>query len=101
MPCRVLTPKPADSLHHHLTQPQDFDRNLVRSLKPGGQLAVIDFPPSPNSELVEGVPKNRGGHGIPEKVMVGELTSTGLQVEKFIDDWSERDYCVIFVKRSP
>ena len=35
-------------VYHHLTQPQDFDRNLVRSLKPGGQLAVIDFPPSPN-----------------------------------------------------
>jgi hypothetical protein len=33
--------------------------------------------------------------------MVEELTSTGLQVEKVIDDWSERDYCVIFVKRSP
>lgn len=88
-------------VYHHLTQPQDFDRNLVRSLKPGAQLAVIDFPPSPNSELVEGVPKNRAGHGIPEKVMVEELTSAGLRVEKVIDDWSERDYCVIFVKRSP
>jgi ubiquinone/menaquinone biosynthesis C-methylase UbiE len=88
-------------VYHHLTQPQDFDRNLVRSLKPGAQLAVIDFPPSPKSELLEGVPKNRGGHGIPEKVMVEELTSTGLQVEKVIDDWSERDYCVIFMKRSP
>src|SRR5260370_28479779 len=87
--------------YHHLTQPQDFDRNLVRSLKPGGQLAVIDFPPSPNSALVEGVPKNRGGHGIPEKVTVEELTSTGLRVEKVIDDWSERDYCVIFLKPSP
>ncbi|MGC1834151.1 MAG: hypothetical protein WA714_13915, partial [Candidatus Acidiferrales bacterium] len=45
--------------------------------------------------------QNRGGHGIPEKVMVEELTSTGLQVEKVIEDWSGRDYCVIFVKRSP
>jgi ubiquinone/menaquinone biosynthesis C-methylase UbiE len=88
-------------VYHHLTQPQDFDRNLVRSLKPGGQLAVIDFSASPNSALVAGVPKNRGGHGIPEKVMVEELTSTGLRVETVIDDWSERDYCVIFVKRSP
>jgi len=85
-------------VYHHLTLPQDFDRNLVRSLKPGAHLAIIDFPPSPNSEPVEGVPKNRGGHGIPEKVMVEELTSTGLQVEKVIDDWSKRDYCVIFVK---
>jgi len=83
-------------VYHHLTQPQDFDRNLVRSLRPGAYLAIIDFPPSPNLPPVEGVPKNRGGHGIPEKVMVEELTSAGLHVEKIIGDWSARDYCVIF-----
>jgi ubiquinone/menaquinone biosynthesis C-methylase UbiE len=88
-------------VYHHLTQPQEFDRNLVRSLKPGAYLAIIDFPPSSNLAPVEGVPKNRGGHGIPEKVMVEELTTAGLQVEKVIDDWSAHDYCVIFAKRSP
>jgi ubiquinone/menaquinone biosynthesis C-methylase UbiE len=88
-------------VYHHLTQPQEFDRNLVRSLKPGAHLAIIDFPPSPNLAPVEGVPKNRGGHGIPEKVVVEELTTAGLQVEKTIDDWSANDYCVLFVKRGP
>jgi len=88
-------------VYHHLTQPQKFDRNLVRSLRPGAYLAIIDFPPSPNLPPVEGVPTNRGGHGIPEKVMVEELTSAGLHVEKVIDDWSANDYCVIFLKRSP
>jgi ubiquinone/menaquinone biosynthesis C-methylase UbiE len=87
-------------VYHHLTQPQEFDRNLVRSLKPGAYLAIIDFPPSLNLGPVEGVPKNRGGHGIPEKVMVEELATVGLQVEKVIDDWSAQDYCVIFVKHS-
>ena len=87
-------------VYHHLTEPQEFNKNLVRSLKSGAYLAIIDFPPSPNSSLVEGVPKNRGGHGIPEKVMEDELTTAGLQVEKVIDDWSAQDYCVIFVKGS-
>jgi ubiquinone/menaquinone biosynthesis C-methylase UbiE len=87
-------------VYHHLTQPQDFDRNLVRSLRPGAYLAIIDFPPSPNLPPVEGVPKNRGGHGIPEKVMVEELTTAGLEVAKVVDDWSAHDYCVVFVKRS-
>jgi hypothetical protein len=86
---------------HHLTRPREFDNNLVRSLRPGAYLAIIDFPPSPNLPPVEGVPKNRGGHGIPERVMVEELTSAGLQVETVIEDWSGKDYCVIFVKRSP
>ncbi|HMH80064.1 MAG TPA: class I SAM-dependent methyltransferase [Candidatus Acidoferrum sp.] len=88
-------------VYHHLTQPQEFNKHLVRSLKPGAYLAVIDFPPSPNSSLPEGVPENRRGHGIPEKVMEDELTTAGLQVEKVIDDWSAQDYCVIFIKRSP
>jgi SAM-dependent methyltransferase len=88
-------------VYHHLTRPREFDNNLVRSLRPGAYLAIIDFPPSPNLPPVEGVPKNRGGHGIPERVMVEELTSAGLQVETVIEDWSGKDYCVIFVKRSP
>ena len=83
-------------VYHHITRPQEFDRNLVRSLRPGGYVAIIDFPPDPNLPPVEGVPKNRGGHGIPEKVMVEELTSVGLQLEKTIEDWSGSDYCVIF-----
>ena len=49
---------------------------------------------------VDGVPKNRGGHGIPEKVMEQELIAAGLQVDKVIDDWSGDDYCVLFVKGS-
>jgi ubiquinone/menaquinone biosynthesis C-methylase UbiE len=88
-------------VYHHLTQPQEFDRNLARSLKPGAYLAIIDFPPSPNLPPVEGVPKNRGGHGIPKNVVEDELTTAGLQVHKVIDDWSAQDYCVIFVKGSP
>lgn len=86
-------------VYHHITQPEEFDKNLVRSLKPGARLAIIDFPPWKNSAPIKGVPSNRGGHGIPQKVMVDELTSAGLRVEKVIDDWSGDDYCVVFIKR--
>ena len=88
-------------VYHHITQPREFDRNLVRSLKPGALLAIIDFPPSPSLPPVEGVPKNRGGHGIPKKIVVEELTTAGLEVEKIVEDWSAQDYCIVFVKRSP
>lgn len=88
-------------VYHHLTQPQEFDRSLLQSLKPGGYLAIIDFPPNSGLPPVEGVPKNRGGHGIPEEVLVEELKAAGLRVVKVIDDWSANDYCVIFEKHSP
>lgn len=86
-------------VYHHLTKPAEFDANIIRSLKPGGRLAIIDFPPRSGLEPVEGVPANRGGHGIPQKVVIEELTAAGLQVGKVVNDWPENDYCVLFVKK--
>src|ERR1700730_6847715 len=84
-------------VYHHLTKPAEFDAALVRSLKPGGRLAIIDFPPRSGLEPVEGVPANRGG--IPQKVVIEELTSTGLQLVKAVNDWPAGDYCVLFVRK--
>src|SRR6267143_6311066 len=86
-------------VYHHLTKPTEFDANLVRSLKPGGRLAIIDFPARAGLDPVEGVPSNRGGHGIPQKIVIEELTAAGLKVEKIVGDWPENDYCVVFVKK--
>ena len=86
-------------VYHHLTKPVEFDANLLRSLKPGGRLAIIDFPPRPGLDPVEGVPANRGGHGIPQKIVVDELTAAGLQVLKTVNDWPGDSYCVVFVKK--
>src|SRR5882762_8809091 len=62
-------------VYHHLTKPVEFDANLIRSLKPGGRLAIIDFPPRPDLDPVEGVPANRGGHGVSKKIVIEELTA--------------------------
>ena len=86
-------------VYHHLTKPSEFNAALVRSLKSGGKLAIIDFPPRSGLDPVEGVPANRGGHGIPQKVVIEELTSTGLQLVKTMNDWPSNDYCVLFVKK--
>jgi predicted methyltransferase len=88
-------------VYHHLTKPAEIDASLFQSLKPGGLLAVIDMEPPAGSSRVEGVPKNRGGHGIPQKTMIEELTSAGFQVQKTYDDWSDDDYCVVFRKPGP
>jgi len=86
-------------VYHHMTKPSEFDASIVRSLKPGGRLAIIDFPARSGLEPVEGVPPNRGGHGIPQKVVIEELTAAGLQMEKVVNDWPENDYCVLFIKK--
>jgi len=86
-------------VYHHLTKPVEFDATLLRSLKPGGKLAIIDFPPRAGLDPVEGVPKNRGGHGIPQKILIEELKAAGFELEKVVNDWPDDDYCVLFVKK--
>ena len=88
-------------VYHHFTAPDEMDRSLMRSLRPGGLLAVIDFAPRKSlteSDPVKGVPGNRGGHGIPKKILVQELTAAGFKLDKSFDDWPEDGYCVLFRK---
>ncbi|HUL14589.1 MAG TPA: class I SAM-dependent methyltransferase [Terriglobales bacterium] len=104
-----LAPECCDSIfmrlvYHHLTKPAEIDASLFRSLKPGGRLAVIDEAPRKGTSIPEGVPKNRGGHGVPQQILIHELVAAGFQVEKVYDDWPSRDayheiYCVVFDKR--
>jgi ubiquinone/menaquinone biosynthesis C-methylase UbiE len=86
-------------VYHHLTKPLEFDASLLRSLKPGGKLAIIDFPPHPEYGKVTGVPKDREDHGIQQKILIDELTTAGFQLEKIVDDWPANNYCVLFHKK--
>lgn len=86
-------------VYHHITKPLEFDASMLRALKPGGKLAIIDFPPHPEYGRVKGVPKDREDHGIQKKILIDELTKAGFQLEKIADDWPTSDYCVVFVKK--
>src|SRR2546429_6861880 len=83
-------------VYHRLTKPAEFDASLVRSLKPGGRLAIIDFAPRAGLEPVEGVPSNRGGAGIPQEIAIQELSEAGVQVAQKVDDRAEEWYCGLF-----
>ena len=86
-------------VYHHLTKPAEFDLTLVHSLKPGGRLAIIEFPPRSGLDPVEGVPANRGGHGIPQKVAIEELEAAGLHTTKILNDWPDGDYLLLLEKK--
>jgi len=88
-------------VYHHFTHPAEIDASLFRALTPGGLLAVVDFPPSKvlgRIAPVKGVPKNRGGHGIPQNVLIDEITAAGFHVEVIPSNWPGRSYCVVFQK---
>jgi predicted methyltransferase len=75
--------------YHHFTQPADLVKSLAASLKPGGRLAVIDFPPRPNTEVPAGVPANRRGHGVPPEVVQQEVGAALTHV-RTVADWSPK-----------
>ena len=90
-------------VYHHLTKPAEVDASLFQSIKPGGRLAIIDEIPSKGSSVPEGVPKNRGGHGIPQQILVNELTAAGFRLETTDNNWPPGDayhqvYCIVFLK---
>lgn len=81
-------------VYHHLTEPKDMNASLLRSLRPGGVLAVIDFPPPPLM--------GRGEFGVPPDQVVAEVTSRGFELLRVISDWPGRgplsSYCALFRK---
>jgi len=91
-------------VYHHFTQPAQEDASLFQSLKPGGILAVIDFPPAKEASTPassnEEVPTDRGELGITREALVDELTAAGFQVVTTPADWAGGGYCVVF-RRPP
>jgi ubiquinone/menaquinone biosynthesis C-methylase UbiE len=81
-------------VYHHLTDPASINASLLRSLRPGGVLAVIDFPPP--------FFWTRGSLGVPAKAVIDEVSAKGFEPLRLIDDWPGRgplgSYCALFRK---
>jgi len=92
-------------VYHHLTDPLGMDRSLYRAMRPGARLAIIDFEPNqlPGQAAPPGVPANRGGHGVPKRIVAEELIRTGFVLIKTLE-WPIsgviRHYCILFIKPS-
>lgn len=83
-------------VYHHFTDPAAMQASLYRAIRPGGLVAVVDMEPGARGARPLGVPENRAGHGIPQKILIEEMTGAGFEVVTKHDDWPDRLYCVLF-----
>ena len=81
-------------VYHHVTEPPGINASLLRSLRPGGVLAIVDFPPP--------FFLSRGLYGVPAQAVIREVTGSGFELIRRFDDWPGRgplgSYCVVFRK---
>jgi ubiquinone/menaquinone biosynthesis C-methylase UbiE len=81
-------------VYHHLIPPVRLNASLRQSLRPGGVLVIIDFPP-PFSWM-------RGSLGVPAQAVIDEVKEAGFELVQLISDWPGRgplrSYCAVFRK---
>jgi len=69
------------NVYHHFENPTTMNASVVRALKPGARVAVIDFPPRNNAATAP--PGKRGensAHGVTAEVVARELKAAGLTI---------------------
>jgi hypothetical protein len=92
-------------VYHHLGEPAAIDRDLLRALRPGGMLVVVDFPPTwyLRPFTPEGVGPERSRHGIEPEDALRELLAAGFGLSRRIEPWQERwlgpdSYALVLVR---
>jgi predicted methyltransferase len=71
------------NVYHHFGDPPAMNGSILRALKPGGRVAVIDFPPRNNRATAP--PGKRGedaSHGVSAAAFAAELEAAGFQIVK-------------------
>lgn len=66
------------NVYHHFENPAAINRSLLASLKPGGRLAIIDFPPRGGRDAATPDARDENStHGVRPEVVATELEAAG------------------------
>ena len=85
-------------VYHHFAQPPAMNASLYRSLKPGGRVAVIDFPPRSGHTAPAGSRDNGADHGILPEDVIRELSAAGFTDVQQVP-WSSPGYFAVVGRR--
>ena len=64
-------------VYHHFGDPPAMNASLLRALKPGGRLAILDFAPNSKVSAPPGKRTDGASHGVMPATVVEELKAAG------------------------
>jgi ubiquinone/menaquinone biosynthesis C-methylase UbiE len=79
------------AVFHHLDDQPGFARAIARAVRPGGRVAVIDFPPG--SLWFHGA-----DHGVTPDAVIAAFAAAGLEVAQRTDDWGGGMFLIVFAR---
>jgi ubiquinone/menaquinone biosynthesis C-methylase UbiE len=69
-------------VYHHFSDPAAMNASIMRALRPGGRLVILEFGPPPGSESPDVARRGEDGqHGITPATLERELKAAGLTIE--------------------
>jgi ubiquinone/menaquinone biosynthesis C-methylase UbiE len=81
-------------VYHHFNDPSAMNRSLFASVKPGGLIAVLDFPGESGRTAAPSERTKDGNHGVDAATVVEELTAAGFE-QVLVDTDSKPRYLVV------
>ena len=73
-------------VYHHFTDPGGMTRSLLRALRSGGLIAIIEFPPGSMGDE----------HGVSAEDLINDVTEAGFELVREVEGWPGRDYFILF-----
>jgi ubiquinone/menaquinone biosynthesis C-methylase UbiE len=80
------------TVFHHIGDKGAFARSLARTVRTGGRVAVIDFPPG-------ALWFHEADHGVSAATVIDACYQAGLRLVQQSEDWGGGTYLLVFERR--